>query len=139
MATYVSITIRNLSMALECGQVIALRRNAIGIVLTVDPMHVIVVPIGGYNGPPPHRAEVRFDEPNEIFSCGVSYRYPVARCHMAFQVTAVEASAATLLGKAPTSLMIRVTRAIRREIENRGLEARLHFSDRGQGFSPAAA
>ncbi len=123
-------------MALERGQVIALRRNAAGLIWTINKTHALVVPIGGYNGPPPHRAEVRFDDPAEIFSCGVSFRFPVARCHQVFNLAMATASAAVVLGKAPVSLMDRVLRAITRETETRALEARLHFNDRRAGFIP---
>lgn len=89
----------------------------------------MVVPLAGYNGPPPHRADVRFDDPREIFSCGVSFRFPVAHCHKVFQADLVVVTAAVLLGCAPDSLMIRITTALRRELSNRALESRLHHND----------
>jgi hypothetical protein len=126
-------------MALERGQVIALRRNAPGLIFAVGLTHATVVPIGGYNGPPPHRAEVRFDHPSEVFSCGVSFRFPVARCHHAFEVALKVAGAAAILGRAPTSLMDRISRAIAREAVTRELESRLHFNDRRGGANLFAA
>jgi hypothetical protein len=118
-------------MALERGQVIALRRNAPALIFLLTTTHAWVVPIGGYNGPPPHRAEVRFDDPGEIFSCGVSFRFPVVRCHQAFQVTLAVANAAAVLGAASAALISRVQVALRREAETRALETRLHHHDRG--------
>lgn len=126
-------------MALERGRVIALRRNAAGIIWSSNKTHAQVVPIGGYNGPPPHRAEVRFDDPAEAFACGVSFRYPVARCHMAFEMTLELALKATVLGAAPASLISRVSVALRREIDARRLEQRLHFHDTQIGFGRAFA
>lgn len=118
-------------MALERGQVIALRRNAAAMIWSVTKTHVWVVPIGGYNGPPPHRAEVRFDDPAEIFSCGVSFRFPVARCHMGFRIARVAAVASTILGAAPLSLISRIHLALMREAAAQELESRMHYSGRG--------
>jgi hypothetical protein len=123
-------------MTLERGQVIALRRNGAGIILVVDSPHVTIVPVGGYNGPPPHRAEIRLDDPTEIFACGVSYRFPVVRCHMTFPMHAATANAALVLGNAPGPLMTRIINALRREMECRALEARLHFCDISRGLLP---
>lgn len=115
-------------MALERGQVIALRRNGAAMVWSSTKTHVWVVPIGGYNGPPPHRAEVRFNDPREIFSCGVSFRFPVVRCHMGFGIAMAAANASTVIGLVPASLLSRINQAIMREAETRALEARVHHN-----------
>lgn len=125
-------------MALERGHVIALRRHAAGIVWMVGRTYVTIVPIGGYNGPPPHRAEVRFDDPAEIFLCGVSLRFPVVRCHQACQILLASLRSPIPLGMAPETLIRRISMALRREGEARALETRLHFNDRPTGFHPVA-
>jgi hypothetical protein len=71
---------------LSRGHVVALRRNGVGIVWHASATEAWIVPIWGTNGPPRHRAEVVIDDIGEIVACGISYRYPVARCHMAFKV-----------------------------------------------------
>lgn len=123
-------------MTLARGQVLALRRNGAVMVWSVSSTHVRVVPVGGYNGPPPHRAEVRFDDPAEIASCGVSFKFPVARCHQVFEMTVASAQAAPVIGTAPVTLITRIIRAIQREAEAQAMEARLLFSERRSGFSP---
>lgn len=116
-------------MALTRGQVIALSRHA-AMVWVTNGSSVTVVPIGGYNGPPPHRAEVRFDDLRECLACGISIRYPVVRCHQAYEITLAAATSADILGHAPASLLTRCATAIKREADARALETRLHFNER---------
>jgi hypothetical protein len=116
-------------MALERGHVIAMRRSSAAIVWSIAATHALVVPLGGYNGPPPHRAEIRFDDPAEIFSCGVTYKWPVARCHQLFQMTRASAEQSPIMGKASDDLLLRISAAIRREAQSQATERRLHFND----------
>jgi hypothetical protein len=110
------------------GHVVALRRNGVGIVWHASATEVWIVPIWGTNGPPRHRAEVVIDDIGEIVACGISYRYPVARCHMAFKVAIEALSKSVRHGTAPIALLERVIQAVKSEVRTRSMEDRLQFA-----------
>lgn len=132
-------------MALVRGQVLALRRGGACVLWSIGPTYVEVIPIGGYNGPPPHRAEVRIENPAEVLSCGVSLKYPVVRCQLLFDIKIEAAQLAHVLGMASADLLDRMTRAVRRDTDARAMEARLHFGEkqsnivRRSGITPVFA
>lgn len=109
-------------MALERGNVVGLRRNATGLIWSLSHDLVWIVPVGGYNGPPPHRAEVRITDLAEIFACGVPFTFPVVRCHQMYKVPRQVADTAPLLGKASNLLVGRIGESILREAKARATE-----------------
>lgn len=115
-------------MAIERGLVIGLRRGAAGIIWSISASHILVIPIGGYNGPPPHRAEVRITDVGEIFACGVALTFPVARCHQIYQLDVAVANTAPVLGKVPVGLMGRIQSSVIREARAQVTERQV-FSD----------
>jgi len=111
---------------LQRGLVVALRRNGgVGMIWSSDREGTVVVPIGGYNGPPRHRAEVRISDPAEHIACGVSFRYPAARCHLLFRLPAGGADDAQILGFVPPALLQRIVNAVYREARAQAEELRL--------------
>lgn len=115
-------------MALQRGNVVAIRRDAIGLVWSFSSAFVWIAPVGGYNGPPPHRAEVRVTDLAEIYACGVSLTFPVVRCHQMYQAPRNIVDAAPLLGTAPALLIGRIESAILREARARVTERNFYAS-----------
>jgi hypothetical protein len=116
-------------MATLEGHVVALRRGGAGLICYASGTDVWIVPISGCNGPPRHRAEVRIEALADIIACGLSIKYPIARCQKAYRTTVDSlAKAATRTGTAPMSLVSRVMSALRAESAARHLEDRQHFA-----------
>jgi hypothetical protein len=113
---------------LKRGHVVALRRNGVGLIWHASATEAWIVPIWGTNGPPRHRAEVVIDDIGDIAACGISYRYPVARCHMAFKVTIDRLGKPVRHGIAPMPLIDRIIKAIKSEASTRFMEDRLQFA-----------
>lgn len=112
-------------MSLRRGQVIVMRRNGTGMVWSSDESGTLIVPFGGYNGPPPHRAEIRIENPLEHLACGFSFRFPVARCHLLFRVRSGEMGPVQVVGTVPTGLLSRIVHAVLREARTQADENRL--------------
>jgi len=127
-------------MSLRRGQVIATRRHGAGVVWSSDKSGTVIVPIGGYNGPPPHRAEVRIENPMEQMACGVSFKYPVARCHLLFRIQSSEMGLFDIVGSVPAALLARIVQTVIREAETQAAENRLFLRpDRGPVLVVVAA
>jgi len=112
---------------LALGSVVALPRNSIGIIWHASDTDVWLVPIGGTNGRSRHRAEVTISEA-EATACGISHRYPIARCHMAFKVAVTRMGKSSHCGSAPAALIERIRGAVRDEARTRSKEDRLQFA-----------
>jgi hypothetical protein len=115
------------AMPLARGDVVALRRCGVGIIWRADGDDLWVVPVWGKNGPPRHRAEVEIEDVGEIAACGISLRYPVARCQSVFKVSVARLASAARLGAAPAALLSRLIAAVVREAQAQQTEDRMHY------------
>ena len=116
-------------MAIARGNVVGLRRENVGIIWSISASQVLIIPVGGYNGPPPHRAEVRITEASEAMACGVSIKFPVIRCQQIYQLPRSSIEHAAVMGHASDVLMARIRRAVIREADAQVAERRLFGND----------
>lgn len=114
-------------MRLARGHVVALRRNGVGIVWHADPLNVWVLPVGGCNGPPRHRADIRIHDPADAADMGLSFKFPVVRCHTMLKIERSDIVGIWPIGQTPPGLMSDITRTAQREATTQTYEARMVF------------
>jgi hypothetical protein len=114
-------------MRLARGHVVALRRQGAGIVWHVNASHLWVLPVGGCNGPPRHRADIRIHDPADAVDMGLSFKFPVVRCHTLLKIERSDIVGIVPIGQTPLVLMSEITRAAQREATAQTYEARMVF------------
>jgi hypothetical protein len=114
-------------MRLLRGHVVALRRQGVGVVWHADATHVWVLPVGGCNGPPRHRADIRIHEPVDAAEMGISFKFPVVRCHTILKIDRGDLPGLLPMGQTPVGIMVLITRAAQREASERAYEDRAMF------------
>jgi hypothetical protein len=118
-------------MPLVRGQVVALRRKGAGVVWRADKTHVWILPVGGCNGPPNHRAEVRIVDPAEMAAMGISFKYPVIRCQALFKIELARLDSSQPIGSVPNDLLRRFICSVTQEAQDQAAESRMGYMRSG--------
>jgi len=98
-----------------------------GVVLQSDDDYVWIFPIGGCDGNPRHRAEIRMWDASDRLQAGVSFKNPVVRCHTLVKVSLRGLRSDMPVGSMPEHLMRSIIAASRKEAETQAREARMAY------------